>query len=95
MMTDVSPHVCELCGRHKPLTKHHLIPRAVHRKRRFLRRYDKEEMRRRGLMICRQCHDGIHCLLSERELAERFNTKDALLSNDRVRRHIEWVKRQK
>jgi hypothetical protein len=87
---------CELCGRVKPLTRHHLIPRAVHRKRRFQKRYDKSEMQKRDLKICRLCHNGIHDLFpDEKLLAEAFNTKEALLADERLRRHIEWVKKQK
>ena len=29
---------CELCGRRKKLTKHHLVPRAVHTKKRYVTR---------------------------------------------------------
>lgn len=86
---------CELCGRDKPLTKHHLIPRAVHGKKRFLKRYDKQEMRRRGIMLCRLCHGGIHDLYSEKELAERFTTLAALLADERVQQHIKWARKRK
>lgn len=87
---------CELCGRNRLLTKHHLIPRAVHRKGKFQRRYSKEEMRQRGLLLCKQCHDGIHDLIpDEKELAESFNTKEALLADERIRKHVAWVRRQK
>jgi hypothetical protein len=86
---------CEFCGREKPLTKHHLIPRAVHRKTRYVKEHGKEEMRERGLELCKLCHDGIHDLFSERELADSYNTKESLLSDERVRRHIRWVRKQK
>jgi hypothetical protein len=88
--------VCELCGRVKPLTRHHLIPRAVHRKRRYKVRYEKQEMQRRSIMVCRLCHDGIHDLFpDEKQLAERFNTKEDLLADERLRKHIAWVRKQK
>ena len=87
---------CELCNREAPLTKHHLIPRAVHGKTRFIKRFGKEEMRRRGIQICRLCHNGVHDLVpSEKELAESYNTKEALLADPRIARHVEWVKKQK
>jgi hypothetical protein len=88
--------VCELCGRQTSLTRHHLIPRAVHRKRRFQRRYARREMQGREIMICRLCHDGIHDLFpDEKQLAEHFNTLDALLADERLRKHIRWVRKQK
>ena len=46
---------CESCNRQKKLTKHHLVPRAVHTKKRFANRFGKKEMRQRGLMLCREC----------------------------------------
>ena len=88
--------VCELCGRLQPLTWHHLIPRAVHRRGRYQRRYEKQEMRGRGILICRLCHDGIHDLFpDEKQLAEHFNTKELLLADARLRKHIAWVRKQK
>ncbi len=88
--------VCELCGRDKPLTKHHLIPRAVHGKTRFRRLYTKAEMHTRAIMICRLCHNGIHDLIpDEKQLAEQFNTLAALQSHEGLQRHIAWVRKQK
>ena len=87
---------CELCGRFKPLTKHHLIPRGVHRKKRFATRFGKKEMQQRSLMLCRECHAGIHDLISdERELAEKYNTRELLLAHEGISRHVEWVRKQK
>jgi hypothetical protein len=87
---------CELCSREKPLTKHHLIPRAMHGKDRFVKKFGKQEMRQRGIMICRLCHNGIHDLIpDEKHLAETFNTIELLLAHAPLARHIEWVRKQK
>ena len=87
---------CELCDREKPLTKHHLIPRAVHTKKRFIRKFGKEEMCHRGLQLCKECHSGIHDLVpDEKELADKYNTKELLLTNEQIVKHIEWVRKQK
>jgi ferredoxin len=87
---------CELCGRDQPLTFHHLIPRAVHSKKRFQRQFSKEEMQTRGLMICRKCHSGIHDIIpDEKELAESYNTKEALLAHEGIAKHVAWVAKQK
>jgi len=87
---------CELCGRGKPLTKHHLIPRGVHRKKRFVNRFGKKEMHKRSLMLCKACHDGIHDLISdEKELAEKYHTRELLLAHEGIRKHVAWVKKQK
>jgi hypothetical protein len=95
-LKDDQKHRCELCGRSKPLTKHHLIPRGVHRKRRFVDRFGKKEMHRRSLMLCKLCHVGIHDLIpDEKELAEKYNTRELLLENGAVRKHVAWVRKQK
>jgi hypothetical protein len=87
---------CELCNREKPLTEHHLIPRAVHSKKRFLRKHGKKEMQGRKLMLCKLCHKGVHELIpDEKDLAESFNTKEALLADPRILEHVKWVRKQK
>jgi hypothetical protein len=88
---------CELCGRAgKSLTFHHLIPRHCHRKRRFRKRFAVDEMRDRGLWLCRGCHGGIHDLIEdEKDLGWNYNTKELLLAHEGVSKHVEWVKKQK
>ncbi len=88
--------LCDLCGREKPLTFHHLIPRAVHRTKRFVERYGKDDMRSRGLYLCQLCHNGIHDLIpDEKLLADQYNTKEALLAHPGVVKHVNWVRKQK
>jgi len=90
------PVCCDLCGRAKPLTRHHLIPRGVHRKQRFVTRFGKQEMRQRLLLLCKECHNGLHDLIpDERELAERYSSREALLANAAVQKHVAWVRKQK
>lgn len=87
---------CELCGRDKPLSFHHLIPRHCHRKKRYRRLYTLDEMRRRGLYLCSLCHGGIHDLIpDEDELGRLYNTRDSLLAHEGVARHVEWARKQK
>lgn len=86
---------CELCGREKPLTFHHLVPKAMHRKKRFQKRYTKAELRSNGLWICRLCHNGIHDLISEKDLGEKYTTKELLLAHPDVAKHVAWVRKQK
>ena len=88
---------CELCGRlGKDLTFHHLIPRHCHRKPRFRNRFSIKEMRSRGLWVCGACHDGIHDLIpNEKELGWNYYTRELLMAHEGVRRHVDWVKKQK
>ena len=87
---------CELCNRRKELTKHHLVPKAVHTKKRYVIRFGKKEMRQRGLMLCKDCHNGIHDLIpNEKELADKYHTKELLLANEAISKYVAWVKKQK
>ena len=88
---------CELCGRPgQSLTFHHLIPRHCHRKKRFRDRFSIREMRSRGLWICRPCHDGIHDLIpDEKDLGWNYHTRESLLAHEGVRKHVDWVRKQK
>lgn len=87
---------CKLCKREQPLTEHHLIPRAVHSKKRFIRLFGKQEMKRRKIDVCKLCHDGIHDLIpDEKKLAESYNTPELLMADERIQKHVEWVKKQK
>jgi len=87
--------LCELCGRDQPLTFHHLIPKAVHGKKRYKKRHTRQELQTHGIQVCRLCHDGIHDLIATRELADQFSNKSALLEHPGLARHIAWVRKQK
>jgi len=85
---------CALCGRSVPLTFHHLIPRKMHRRPHFRKRYSRQTLNA-GIDICGRCHTGLHRLYDEMTLARQLNTLDALREDDAVGRHIDWVARQK
>lgn len=87
------PERCELCERPVPqLTRHHLIPRRLHRKKRFQKRFAREDMITRTLWVCRPCHNAIHRAASEHELGERYNTREALLELDGLSQFVEWLR---
>jgi hypothetical protein len=53
-------------------------------------------MQTRGLYLCRLCHNGIHDLIpKEKDLADKYNTKDALLEHPGIAKHVNWVRKQK
>lgn len=85
---------CALCERLTSLTFHHLIPRKMHRRPRFRKRYSRERLND-GIDVCSRCHTGLHRLHDEMTLASALNTLDALRSDAAVARHVEWVARQK
>lgn len=73
------------------LTKHHLIPRTRHRKKRSKRLWDREDIRTRILWICRPCHNHIHDVFSEKELEADYNTREKLLAHPAIRRFTAWI----
>ena len=85
---------CPCCGRRLPLTFHHLIPRKLHRRPRFRKRYSRAELAL-GIYVCRDCHDGIHRTYTEMELARDKATPEALLGDTELGRHFSWLSRQR
>ncbi len=84
---------CALCGRTDVrLTRHHLIPRTRHRNKRIRRRFSREELVTRILWVCRPCHSQIHALIPEKELAEHYHTREALLGHPGIRRFVDWIR---
>ncbi len=84
-------HVCELCQRPvAELTRHHLIPRTRHRNRQVRRRFSRDEMQQ-CIMICPACHKQLHACITEKELAQRYNSREALLSHPELRRFVDWL----
>lgn len=86
--------VCPFCRRELALTFHHLIPKKLHRRARFKKRYSREELNR-GIDVCRQCHDGIHDRYDEMRLYRDFSTPAALAADPTLRKYFDWVARQK
>ena len=82
------------CQRLVPLTFHHLIPKKMHRRKGFRRRFTKTELNV-GIYVCRLCHRGIHAVYDEITLATRLHTLDLLLSDDVLAGHFRWASRQR
>lgn len=76
-----------------PLSFHHLVPRKNHRKPWFQRHFSKEEMRSRGIWLCRECHRAVHRFFDEQTLGRRLNTLEALRAEPLLQRHIAWARK--
>jgi hypothetical protein len=85
------PDACELCARSVALTRHHLIPKALHDKAYVQKRYPKSERITATLWVCRACHNQIHRLFSEKQLALSYNHREALLADERLRSFVVWL----
>ena len=73
------------------LTRHHLVPRARHGKPRTRKLHPKREQREQTVGLCRPCHSQVHAVLSERELAEQYNTIDKLAAHPEVAKFAAWI----
>lgn len=80
---------CHLCGREGvEITEHHLIPRS--------------QAKRRGIKInqlptvnlCASCHKFLHLKFSNAQLAREYNTIEALLANEEVKKFVAWLSKQ-
>jgi len=58
------------------------------------KKFDKSALQQ-GLAVCRLCHRGIHRQYDEMTLAMRFNTAEALLGDEVLAKHFEWVAKQR
>ena len=85
---------CACCHRRVPLTFHHLIPKKVHRRAHFKRRFTKQTLQG-GIYICRLCHRGVHRQYDEMTLARDYCTLEALTHIAVLSRHFEWVAKQR
>jgi len=74
---------CPLCGRPmvegSSVDRHHLVPRSFGGTA--------------WAHVHRICHSKIHSVLSERDLAERYASFDALLSHPEIAKFVGWVRR--
>ena len=70
---------CQLCHQNRDLTFHHLIPRKLHRRNAFKRRYKRSELNA-GIYICQLCHRGLHRLYDEMTLGKHFGKQEQLVS---------------
>lgn len=73
------------------MTRHHLIPKSLHTKAYVRKRFAKEQRISATLWVCRPCHNQIHRLFSEKELALNYSSRDALLADPRLKTFVDWL----
>ena len=76
--------ICPLCKREiahpKDANRHHLHPLSRGGKNREIVR------------LHRICHQMIHSVFTEKELEQKFNTIEALLKTNEIKKFVKWVK---
>lgn len=85
------PEHCVMCRRSTPLTRHHLVPRTLHNRKRIRRRFSRNELHGNILWVCRACHSKIHSTFSEMELAEHYHSLERLMNSEEIRRFVDWL----
>lgn len=85
---------CGLCEREKELTFHHYIPKALHKNKLFIKLYEKKYMKSHGVNLCDDCHYAIHHFHTEKELGKYYNDMKKLLTSEKVKNFLKWIKRQ-
>ncbi|WP_159952068.1 HNH endonuclease signature motif containing protein [Rhizobium sp. 18065] len=75
------PVFCPLCERVIPddeIDAHHLIP--------------KSKGGKKTVGLHRVCHDQIHAIFTDSQLAKNFSTIEALLEDPTVQKFVAWIK---
>jgi len=66
----------------------------MHRRSWFKKHFDKLSLQQ-GIMICRQCHVGIHKRHDEMTLGKHYFTLERLLGDPELAVHFQWVSKQR
>ena len=74
---------CVLCKREgTQLTKHHLLPREEGGTVEHIE------------LLCESCHRQIHALYTNKELGLRLNTLEKLKEDSKIKKYIQFIKKQ-
>ena len=75
---------CPLCARPlaEPISRHHLIPLS------------QGGSGENALRMHKVCHNKIHSLFNEKELARNYNTLDKILSSEDIQKFVSWIKKK-
>jgi hypothetical protein len=69
---------CPCCKKFSELEEHHLVPYSVF-SRMGLSISEKHQYKANTIHVCRDCHIVIHWAATNKELAERFNTRKLVI----------------
>ena len=75
---------CGLCEREVQATsRHHLVPR--------------EEGGKLGptVDLCQPCHSSVHRFLTNRDLARRYSSVEALQKAEELQKYLSWIRKQR
>ena len=86
---------CQMCGRDRDMTFHHLIPQTCHKNKWFKKNFTRAQMGE-GVHVCRDCHAAIHKFIpSEKELGRVYNTVEKLMLHEELAKYVPWLSKQR
>lgn len=85
---------CDLCNRYEISSIHHLIPVTLHRKKLFIKKFGKKEMKERKASLCLDCHKHIHTIYDEKYLGLYLNTVELLRNDPKLQKFIVFIRKQ-
>ncbi len=85
---------CDLCGRIKILSSHHLIPVTLHKNKWFKKKYNKTTMKEEKISLCRDCHLFLHKHFAPKTLAREYNTLESLHKNVEVKKFVAFIRKK-
>ncbi len=83
---------CELCGWMTGLTRHHLIPKRMHRSESIRARFPKAMLNQSIAKLCKACHRHVHRTVKERDLAVQFHSIELLREHPDILTLVDWLK---
>jgi hypothetical protein len=86
--------ICVLCERDvSETTEHHLIPKCRHKNKKNKKLFARKDVKEK-VPTCVPCHNNVHAVLSEKELAREYNTLEKLKSHPDIIKFTKWVQRK-
>lgn len=83
---------CLLCERDDVAgNRHHLFPRTMHVRLKKRKIVDPKRLKE-TIFLCYDCHDKIHSVFTESELAFEYNSLEKIKENQDIIMFIEWIK---
>lgn len=93
-MNEIKVYTCRICGLEVETTFHHYIPVTLHTNKKFKKLYEKNFLKTHGINLCKTCHKTIHQMFSEKELGIKYNSYQKLLSNEKFRHYVHWIRKR-
>lgn len=83
--------LCSLCNVNYATSFHHMIPKAVFKKRYIRQEFNKQGVTQHVKPLCRPCHMFIHKAFTHEELALEYNTIEKMRANGLVRKFVGYI----